>query len=107
MVLPAAQPSISRHSRAWRWQKIENLRNEQLFVELIRDDRAQEVDRALGFRKVGFYVPDVEVVANRAERATGERPRVVEFEEFGQRILQIRDPDGNIIQLVTQLESSE
>ena len=89
---------------SWR---IENLRNKQLFVELIHDDRAQEADRALGFRKVGFYVLDVEVVADRAEQATGERPRVVEFEEFGQRILQIRDPDGNIIQLMSQLESRE
>jgi len=41
---------------SWR---IENLGNEQLLVELIRDDRAQAVDRPYGFRKVGFQVPDV------------------------------------------------
>ncbi len=87
---------------SWR---IENLRNEQLFVEIIRDDRAQEVDRARGFRKVGFYVPDVEEVADRVARATGERPRVIDFEPFGQRIVQIRDPDGNIIQLFSPLKS--
>lgn len=45
---------------SWR---IENLKNEKLFVEIIRDSRARKVDRALGFRKVGFYVPDVRSVA--------------------------------------------
>lgn len=89
---------------SWR---IENLRNGQLFVELIYDDRTRDVDRALGFRKVGFYVSDVDVVADRVERAKGERPRVVEIEEFGQRILQIKDPDGNTIQLMSQLEGIE
>ncbi len=87
---------------SWR---IENLGNERLLIEIIRDDRAQKVDRALGFRKIGFYVPDVEVIAARAEQATGERPRIVDFAELGQRILQIRDPDGNVIQLFSRLES--
>ena len=85
---------------SWR---IENLGNEQLLVELIRDRRAKGVDRALGFRKIGFYVSDVEKVADRIARATGERPRVVEFEELNQKILQIRDPDGNTIQLLSSL----
>lgn len=86
---------------SWR---IENLRNEHLLIELIRDDRAQEVDRARGFRKVGFQVPDVEAVADRVARATGERPRVLDFARFGLRIIQLRDPDGNIIQLSSPLE---
>ena len=64
---------------SWR---IENLGNKHLLVEIIRDSRAEEVDRALGFRKVGFYVPDVERVAKRIARATGERPSIVEFEEL-------------------------
>ena len=89
---------------SWR---IENLRNERLSVEIINDDRAQEVERALGFRKVGFFVPDVEEVADRVALATGERPRVVSFERFGQRIIQIRDPDGNMIQLMEQIETKE
>jgi catechol 2,3-dioxygenase-like lactoylglutathione lyase family enzyme len=84
--------------------KIDNLRNEKLFVEIIRDDRAREADRARGFRKVGFQVPDVETVADRVGRATGERPRVLDFERFGVRIIQIRDPDGNIIQLFSPLK---
>ena len=89
---------------SWR---IENLGNEQLLVELIRDDRAQAVDRAYGFRKVGFQVPDVEAVADRVARATGERPRVLDFPRFGLRIIQIRDPDGNIIQLSSSLEPAK
>lgn len=86
---------------SWR---IENLENDRLFVEIIRDDRAQEVERARGFRKVGFQVPDVAVVADRVARATGERPRVLDFDRFGVRIIQLRDPDGNIIQLSSPLE---
>jgi len=89
---------------SWR---IENLRNDQLMVEIIRDDRAQEVNRALGFRKVGFQVPDVGVVADRVAAATGARPDVHDFAEFGIRILQIRDPDGNTIQLSSPLENRE
>ena len=89
---------------SWR---IENLGNGKLLVEIIRDGRAQEVDRAFGFRKVGFFVPNVEKIADRIEDATGERPRVVEFEELEQRILQIRDPDGNIVQLMSPLERGE
>ena len=81
---------------AWR---IENLRNARLFIEIIRDNRAEAVDFARGFGKVGFFVPDIEAVADRVAAATGERPRVLDFEEFGVRILQLRDPDGNIIQL--------
>ena len=86
---------------SWR---IENLGNEQLLVEIIRDRRAIVVDRALGFRKVGFYVQDVEEVAERIAQATGERPRIVEFEQLNQRILQLRDPDGNIVQLLSSLK---
>ena len=85
------------------WQ-IVNLTNEHLFVEIIRDDRAQDVDRARGFFKVGFRVPDVEVVADRVMQATGERPRVIDFPRHEVRILQLRDPDGNIIQLSSQRE---
>lgn len=89
---------------SWR---IENLGSERLLVELIRDSRAREVDRPRGFRKVGFQVPDVETVADRVARATGERPRILDFPRFGLRIIQIRDPDGNIVQLSSSLRSRE
>lgn len=84
----------------WR---IENVRDEHLFVEIIYDQRAQKVGHALGFRKVGFAVPDIDAVADRVEKAIGERPRIVEFKQFNQRILQLRDPDGNTIQLFSKL----
>ena len=42
-------------------------------------------------------------VAERVEKATGERPRVVDFEPLAQRILQLRDPEGNVIQLFSPL----
>ena len=60
-----------------------NLRNDQLFVEIIRDNRAQGGVTARGFSKVGFQVPDVEAVAALVGRATGERPRVLEFARHG------------------------
>jgi catechol 2,3-dioxygenase-like lactoylglutathione lyase family enzyme len=83
------------------WQ-IVNLSNDRLFVEIIRESGAQS--GAGGFAKVGFYVPDVEVVADVVGRATGDRPRVLAFAQQGVRIVQIRDPDGNMIQLLSRLE---
>lgn len=85
---------------SWR---IVNLSNDHLFVEIIRDDRAQGVDRARGLFKVGFQVPDVETVADAIEKQTGDRPRVLDFRRFGVRIVQIRDPEGNIIQISSRL----
>jgi hypothetical protein len=38
------------------WQ-IVNLRNDRLFVEIIRDDRVPRVESARGFAKVGFLTP--------------------------------------------------
>lgn len=86
---------------SWR---IVNLVGDNLFVELIRDDRDQAVERARGFAKVGFHVPEVEDVADRVAAATGDRPRVLSFEPHGIRLLQLRDPDGNIVQLSSPLE---
>lgn len=85
------------------WQ-IVNLTNDHLFVEIIRDDRTTHVANARGIAKVGFHVPDVDVVADAVGQATGERPRVLEFERHGVRIMQIRDPDGNTIQLFSRLK---
>lgn len=82
---------------SWR---IVNLRSDELFVEIIRDDRAVGVDRAHGIRKVGFGVSDIDAVADRVELATGSRPRVITFEQHDVRILQLRDPEGNTVQLL-------
>jgi len=89
-----------------RW-RIVNLTNDDLFVEIIRDSRDHARDRPRGFRKVGFRVPDVEVVADRMTEILGERPRVLDFPEHGARIIQLRDPDGNVIQLSSALAAPE
>ena len=86
---------------SWR---IVNLGNDDLAVEIIRDDRAKDVARARGFFKVGFSVPDVREIADRVKRATGERPHVVDDVNHGTRILQLKDPDGNTLQLTSPLE---
>ncbi len=89
---------------AWR---ILNLVNERLHVEIIRDDRDAAVERARGIAKVGFAVPDVRVVAERVGEATGEKPRVLPFPAHGIRLVQLRDPDGNIVQLFSPLEEEK
>jgi len=61
------------------------------------------VVNARGFVRMGFHVPDVEMVADVVGRATGDRPRVLASPRQGVRIVRIRDPDGNIIQLVSRL----
>lgn len=86
-----------------RW-RIVNLESDALAVELIRDARASEADRPLGFFKVGFRVPDVNEIADRLETATGERPRIVRHEAHGIDILQIRDPDDNVLQLSSAID---
>jgi predicted enzyme related to lactoylglutathione lyase len=85
---------------AWR---IVNVAGDDLFVEIIRDNRDESVARARGFAKVGFGVADLEAVADRVERATGSRPRVISFAEHEVKILQLRDPDGNVVQLSSPL----
>jgi catechol 2,3-dioxygenase-like lactoylglutathione lyase family enzyme len=84
------------------WQ-IVNLVSDHLFVEIIRDNRAPRGNRDAGFVKVGFNVPDVGAVADGVGRATGTRPRVLDFPRQGVRIVQLFDPDGNTIQLSSRL----
>ncbi|NNF59009.1 MAG: VOC family protein [Rhodothermaceae bacterium] len=79
--------------------RIINLMNEHLFVELIWRTDAPDVDRSLGIFKVGFWVPDVDAIADRVEAATGERPPALDVPAHTLRLIQLRDPDGNIIQL--------
>jgi len=83
--------------------RIINMRSNALFVEIIQRLDALDVDRAQGFFKVGFEVPDLAEVADRVGEATGERPRVLDFPDQDMRLLQIRDPDGNILQIFEAL----
>lgn len=85
----------------WR---IVNLTSDALFIELIWDSRCSKQENARGFAKVGFSVTDVREIAKRAESATGEKPRVIEFEKHKLRILQLRDPDGNVLQFASPLD---
>lgn len=85
-----------------RWQ-ITNLTNRFLQVELIRLSDSVRAERPLGLAKVGFHVDDVRAVAARVESATGVQPNVVDFLDLNQRILQLRDPEGNVIQLMSPL----
>ena len=92
-----------------RW-RIANLGNDTFAIELIWDRRSSAADdgaRHHGFRKLGIGVSDVRAVADRVEATTGERPRIVEFERHGLRLLQLHDPDGNTIQLQSPLEDTE
>jgi predicted enzyme related to lactoylglutathione lyase len=52
---------------------------------------------------VGFGVNDVDAVADRVGADTGTRPKVLAFAPHGIRLLQLQDPDGNIIQLTSPL----
>ncbi len=86
---------------AWR---IVNLHRDGLSVELIYDSRdAPKSGRTQGVAKVGFRVSDVRKVADRVEKATGERPRVLDFSAHGIRLIQLRDPEDNVIQLTSPL----
>lgn len=84
----------------WR---VVNLISDHLWVEIIRDNRASAGERVYGFYKVGFFVPDVALVAEQVEKATGERPRVLAFSKHKLNILQLKDPEGNVIQLMSRM----
>lgn len=88
----------------WR---IVNLASETLFVELIWDSRKTESKSGRGLFKVGFAVPDVGEVAKNAEAATGEKLRIVDSAKHKIRIVQLRDPDGNILQFTSPLAAAE
>ena len=90
----------SDDERGWR---IVNLHRESLFVEVIYSTKDAPKSRVKGIAKVGFRVPDVNAVADRVEQATGERPRVLDFSRHGVRLLQLHDPEDNIIQLTSPL----
>jgi|GEM_PF-947411 len=82
---------------------IVNLMNERLAVELIFDARSSSKGLTQGFFKVGFHVPNVGEIADRIERKTSSRPGIVNDEKRGIRILQLKDPDNNTIQLQSPL----
>lgn len=84
----------------WR---IVNLASDSLFVELIWDSRRNGEPGGRGFFKVGFSVPDVVEIAERAVAASGEKLKIIDDERHKIRIVQLRDPDGNILQFASPL----
>ena len=85
-----------------RW-RIANLTGKGLWIEIIWDKRDSPAERARGIAKFGFGVPDVHAVADRIEASGAERPRVVSFKKHNVDILQLKDPDGNIVQLTSKI----
>jgi predicted enzyme related to lactoylglutathione lyase len=89
-----------------RW-RIANLASASVAIEIIYDRRSSALDdgaRVHGLRKLGVAVPDVRVIADRVESDTGDLPEVIEFEEHSIRLIQLRDPEGNVIQLHSPLQ---
>jgi predicted enzyme related to lactoylglutathione lyase len=92
-----------------RW-RIANMRNDSLSIEIIFDRRSKapgKEERYRGFAKTGVAVPDVSAVADRVEKATGTRPRVIDFAKHGIRLIQLRDPENNVVQLHSPLKAPE
>jgi len=100
----------SADDNSWR---IVNLSNASVFVEIIEDNRNRTTpgrripkNEFYGFAKVGFSVLNVVDVADRVEAATNNRPRVLDFEQFGIQLIQLHDPEGNTIQLSSPMHGS-
>lgn len=89
-----------------RW-RIVNLVSERVWVELIFDARDQAVANARGFVKFGFLVADVDAVADRVVAMGAPRPQIGESSQHQVRLLQLRDPDGHIVQFMSPLPASD
>lgn len=86
-----------------KW-RIVNLTRDELFVELVQSRRdVPKETRTQGFFKVGFEVPSLKPIADRIEASGEPRPRILDFERHGIRLMQIKDPDGNTVQLLAPL----
>ncbi len=90
----------------WR---IVSLVGEHMEIELIRDDkgRTNKGERPprhefYGIAKIGFYVDDLEALADRVRAASGERPRILSFGK--RKLIQIHDPEGNTLQIYAWAE---
>lgn len=82
--------------KSWR---IANLRNADLWIEIIWLQSAAPAQRDHGLFKVGFFVPDLASIASRLGNTMDEPPRIIEDPAHKVRFIQLKDPDGNIIQI--------
>ncbi|MDX1556011.1 MAG: VOC family protein, partial [Xanthomonadales bacterium] len=80
-----------------------NLSRDGLFVELVqlRDAQARPEGRLEGPFKVGFLVADLDAFL-AALPADRERPEVVEDQRNGLKMVQLRDPDGTVVQVMAR-----
>ncbi|NND71879.1 MAG: VOC family protein [Rhodothermales bacterium] len=80
-----------------------NMSSDHVWIELIRDRRSSPpARRSLGFFKIGQMVPSVEMIATRYANAFGEKPHIIDDVRHGLQILQLRDPDDNILQFMSR-----
>ncbi len=84
--------------------EIVNLQKPGLFVELLELDGAGDrANRAQGFFKAGFLTEDLDAfIASLPDSVS--KPSVIEDSVNKLRLVQLKDPDGNTIQ-VMQLEA--
>ncbi len=99
------EPLDERKAEDGRW-RIVNLRSEHFAIEIVEDSRSQATPRPFGLFKVGFAVDDVDAIARRVAELTGELPTIVDFPPHEIRILQLEDPEGNVLQLFSPLVGS-
>ena len=83
--------------------KIVNLASPGHWIELIHDTRATDEDRPKGFFKTGYRVADIEAMAEHIESVTGVEERIVSIERHQVKVVQTRDPDGNVWQFMADL----
>ncbi|MDH3428483.1 MAG: VOC family protein [Gammaproteobacteria bacterium] len=95
---------LTRFSEEGRYDVV-NLARPGLFVELLQLDAATDrpEGRIQGPFKVGLLVADVEAFAASLPE-TGTAPRILHDERNRLLMLQLRDPDGYIVQVMQVLE---
>jgi predicted enzyme related to lactoylglutathione lyase len=85
----------------WR---IANLVSKDVWIEVIHDRRNKPMQGAQGIVKAGFSVHDVDEIVEHATRLGLTKPRVVDSKLHHLRIVQLTDPDGNILQFTSPLD---
>lgn len=98
--------AVSRLSEAGRYD-IVNLRGPGLFVELLElvDATPRPEGIVHGPFKVGMLVEDLDRYIDRLP-ASMPRPEVVEDTANGLRLVQLHDPDGNVVQVMQVIDAT-
>jgi hypothetical protein len=96
-----------RLSESGRYEMV-NLRKPGLFVELLQLTAADERPSRYvkGLFKAGILTSDLEEFAALLPESV-PKPQIISDTTNGLLLMQLRDPDGNIIQIMEFLESQE